>query len=123
MTNGNQFNRVTAETNVIMDWVDDRGPNHATADKAVYTKILTNLALRGESPHLETNAAVVLTGNSIFTNNSVTLQADPIVYDLITGAISTTNMQRTTIPSTGTNSSSLLDTSTVKPSKTNALPK
>src|SRR5579859_3938531 len=42
MTNENRFNRATAETNVVIDWVDDKGPNHATADKGVYTYVVTN---------------------------------------------------------------------------------
>src|SRR5437868_11880586 len=39
-----KFNRATAETNVVIDWADETGTNHATAAKAVYTYVLTNLA-------------------------------------------------------------------------------
>ena len=41
LTNGNKFNLAIAETNVIIDWVDEGGTNHATAAKAVYTYVLT----------------------------------------------------------------------------------
>ena len=37
LKDGNKFNRATAETNVVIDWVDENGTNHATAAKAVYT--------------------------------------------------------------------------------------
>src|SRR5205814_9596119 len=37
-----KFNRATAETNVVIDWTDEKGLNHATADKAVYTYTVTN---------------------------------------------------------------------------------
>src|SRR5262249_40420877 len=68
MTNGNRFNRATAETNVVIDWVDDKGPNHATADKGVYTYVVTNLAIGQGEQLLRTNATVVLTGNPVITN-------------------------------------------------------
>ncbi|HWC58233.1 MAG TPA: LptA/OstA family protein, partial [Verrucomicrobiae bacterium] len=57
--NKGKYNRATAETNVVIDWTDDKGTNHATAKKAVYTYILTNVA---EPPQelWQTNAFVVL---------------------------------------------------------------
>lgn len=64
-----KFNRATAETNVVIDWVDDKGTNHATSDKAVYTYVITNVVQAGEAPHLDTNAPVVLTGNPVVTNS------------------------------------------------------
>src|SRR5690348_6896881 len=40
-----KFNRAVAETNVVIDWLDANGStNHATADKAVYSYVVTNLA-------------------------------------------------------------------------------
>jgi lipopolysaccharide export system protein LptA len=85
-----KFNRATAETNVVIDWWDDKGPNHATADKAVYTYILTNTAKAPEE-HWETNNFVVLTGNPVVTNLQTTVRADPIIWDRLKDVITSTN--------------------------------
>lgn len=116
-TNG-VYHRVTAETNVVIDWVDDKGTtNHATSDKAVHTYFVTNLASGLPAPHFETNSTVVLTGgNPTLTDPSGTFQADPIDYDLITGVISTPNLRRTVI----SNSPNAIATPGLQPSKTNA---
>lgn len=124
-TNGT-YNRVVAETNVVIDWVDEKGStNHATSDKAVYTYIVTNVANGMVGSHFETNSTVVLSGgNPIYTNDEVTFHGDPIVYDRITGVISTTNMQKMVVnPPPKTNSPGLFQTSGLHPSKTNAAAK
>ena len=85
-----KFNRATAETNVVIDWFDDKGTNHATSDKAVYTYTLTNTA-KAPDEHWETNDFVVLTGNPVVTNLQGTFKADPIVWDRINDVITSTN--------------------------------
>jgi lipopolysaccharide export system protein LptA len=104
-----KFNRATAETNVVIDWVDDKGPNHATSDKAVYTYNLTNTAAAPEE-HWETNAFVVLTGNPVVTNLQGTFKADPIIWDRINDVITSTNFLNMQINQTQTNSSGLFET-------------
>lgn len=107
--NQGKYNRATAETNVIIDWVDDKGTNHATSDKAVYTYALTNIAV----PPLElwqTNAFVVLTGHSVVTNSQGAYRADPIIWDRIRDVISTTNFQEGTFNQNDTNNPGLFDT-------------
>ena len=123
MTNGNQFDRATAETNVVIDWVDDKGANHATADKGVYTYVVTNVAIGQSEPILQTNATVVLTGNPVITNTSGTFAGDPIIWDRINGVISSPNMRHMTINQGETNTSGLFEPPTSKPAKTdNAVP-
>lgn len=123
MTNGNRFNRATAETNVVIDWVDDNGAHHATADKGVYTYAVTNVAIGRAEPILQTNCTVVLTGNPVVTNSSGTFEGDPIIWDKINGVISSPNMRHMTINQGETNTSGLFGPPTSKPAKTdNALP-
>lgn len=118
MTNGNQFERATAETNVVIDWMDDKGQNHATADKGVYTYVVTNLAMSPGTPILQTNATVVLTGNPVVTNTSGTFAGDPIIWDRISGVISSPNMRNMIINQGETNTSGLFETPSSKPGKT-----
>jgi len=118
MTDG-KFNRATALTNVVIDWVDEQGANHATSDKAVYTYVLTNSAT-SPPEHWETNATVVLTGEPVVTNSSGTLQGDPIIWDRINDTITSPHMVRTTVNQSGTNKSSLFGP---PPAKTNPVPK
>lgn len=119
-----KFNRATAETNVVIDWVDDKGTNHATSDKAVYTYVITNPVPAGEAPHLETNAVVVLTGNPVVTNSQGVFKGDPINWDRINDVITSPNLVNMTINSTQTNNSDLFETPAPKPrGKTNAPPK
>jgi len=94
-----KFNRATAETNVVIDWVDDNGTNHATADKAVYTYSLTNLATLPET-RFETNALVVLSGHPYVTNKIGTWNGDPIIWDRIKDVISTPGFQKSVINQT-----------------------
>jgi lipopolysaccharide export system protein LptA len=114
-----KFNRATAETNVVIDWTDEKGPNHATADRAVYTYVLTNTAAAPET-HWETNAFVVLTGNPVVTNTQQTIHADPIVWDRINDVITTTNFLKQDIYMAQTNASGMFETA---PPKTGASPK
>ena len=119
MTNGNRFNRATAETNVVIDWVDDNGTNHATSDMAVYTYVITNLASGAAEPHFETNATIVLTGNPVVTNQSTIVYGDPIIWDRINGKISSPNFHRQFIIPGQTNTSAIFEPPTRKSAKTN----
>jgi lipopolysaccharide export system protein LptA len=114
-----KFNRATAETNVVIDWTDDKGPNHATSDQAVYTYVLTNTAEPPEE-HWETNAFVVLTGNPVVTNVDGTYRADPIVWNRITDVITSTNGLVMDVNPRQTNTSGMFETA---PPKTSAPPK
>jgi lipopolysaccharide transport protein LptA len=75
-----KFNGATAERNVVIDFLDDKGQtNHATSDKAVYTYSITNSV---------TNELVVLTGgNPTVTNAQGSITGDPIIWDRITGRV------------------------------------
>lgn len=123
LTNGNRFNRATAETNVVIDWVDNNGTNHATSDKAVYTYVVTNLGVSLTQPHFETSSIVVLTGNPVVTNQSTVAAGDPIVWDRIKDTIEMPNFKQQTIYQNQTNTSSLFEPPTSKPLKTNSMTK
>ena len=114
LTNGNRFNRATAVTNVVIDWVDENGTNHATSDKAVYTYTITNLAETLNAGSFVTNALVVLSGNPIVTGPSGSFQGDPVYWDRIKDTITSPNMTRTTVIQKGTNNSSLFETTAPK---------
>jgi beta-lactamase regulating signal transducer with metallopeptidase domain/lipopolysaccharide export system protein LptA len=101
---GNKFNRATAETNVVIHWVDENGTNHATAAKAVYTYILTNLATLPEE-RWQTSAVVVLSGNSqVVDSRGNVFTADPINWDRINGLMSTPSLSNMTLNTDKTNS-------------------
>jgi lipopolysaccharide export system protein LptA len=117
-----KFNRVTAETNVVIDWVDERGTNHATSDKAVYTYVVTNLAKLPEMQY-QTNSTVVLTGSPHVRFGQDTVDGDPIIWDRIKDIISTPKLQKTTIVgATNIFEGSLSPKADAAP-KTNAVPK
>ena len=118
LTNG-KFNRAIAETNVVIRWTDEKGTNQATADRAVYTYSLTNLAKLPEV-RWQTNAFVLLTGNPVITNPQGTLRADPLLWDRVTGVITSPNFQNTTINPGQTNSAGLFEPPT---SRANPAPK
>ena len=120
MTNGNRLNRATALTNVVIDWVDNNGTNHATSDQAVYTYVITNLAEGLTQPHFETSSIVVLTGNPVVTNHMFRWEGDPLKWDRINDVITSPNFKQQTIYQGETNSSSLFEPGTSKPSKTNS---
>ena len=111
-----KYNRATAETNVVIDWLDDKGAtNHATADKAVYTYIMTNLAVL-PAVQWQTNALVVLTGNPTVSNAQGVIREDPLIWDRIRDVIYSTNggFKETTINPTSTNAPGLFDTTSPK---------
>lgn len=115
-----RYNRATAETNVAIDWVDDKGTNHARADKAVYTYVITNVLDALGVLRFETNAFVVLSGHSVVTNSQGVFHWDPFIWDRINDTISTTNMQSTTVNSGQTNNSEMFPAPTQKEPKANA---
>ena len=117
-----KFNRVTAETNVVIDWVDERGTNHATADKAVYTYVITNLAKLPETQY-QTNSMVVLTGSPHVKFGQDTVDGDPILWDRIKDIISTPKLQKTTITGATNIFEGGLSPKTNAVPKTNAAPK
>jgi lipopolysaccharide export system protein LptA len=109
-----KYNRATAETNVVIDWVDDKGAtNHATSDKAVYTYVLTNVAVLPEV-QWQTNALVVLTGDPIVANAQGVIREDPLIWDRIRDVIYSTNFHEAIINPGGTNSPGLFDTTSPK---------
>jgi lipopolysaccharide export system protein LptA len=78
---GGRINRIVAETNVVIDSVDDKGQtNLATSDKAVYDYSVQNGV---------TNETVTLTGNPQpqMENAQGTQAADAIVWDRASGGI------------------------------------
>jgi lipopolysaccharide transport protein LptA len=78
-----KFNQAVADGHVVIDWQDEKGqPNHATANRAVYTYSITNTV---------TNAIVELTGNAIVTNTQITVVGEPIIWNRLDGRISYTN--------------------------------
>jgi lipopolysaccharide export system protein LptA len=124
LTNGNKFNLAIAETNVVIDWTDESGTNHATADKAVYTYVLTNSATPPEE-RWQTNATVVLSGNPYVVGGRGTYRGDPINWDRINDVISSPNAVDMIIKADKTNSPGLFDTSmpNEKPAPNKAAPK
>lgn len=118
-----KFNRATAETNVIIDFVNGTPPNlttnHATCDRAVYTFIITNLAT---APALQwqTSSVIVLSGNAVVTNNQGTFRGEPIIYDRIKDEIWTPNLSNTVYNAGQTNSSGFFGTPAPEPARTNA---
>jgi lipopolysaccharide transport protein LptA len=70
---GGHINRIVAETNVVIDSVDEKGQtNHATSDKAVYFYNVLNGV---------TNETVTLTGNAKVENAQGWLTGEPIIWD------------------------------------------
>jgi lipopolysaccharide transport protein LptA len=70
---GGHINRIVAETNVVIDSVDEKGQtNHATSDKAIYFYHVENGV---------TNETVTLTGNAKVENAQGWLTGEPIVWD------------------------------------------
>jgi len=70
---GGHVTNIVAETNVVIDFADDRGQtNHATCDRAVYVFEAQNGA---------TNETVTLTGNAKVENAQGWLTGKPIYWD------------------------------------------
>lgn len=122
MEHGEKYNRATAETNVVIDFVTGTAPNlttnHATSDKAVYTSIITNIvALPAQD--WQTSSVVVLTGNPVVTNNQGVTRMDPIIYDRIADVISSTNFKGMDVnPGQTNNNSTFFETPAAKPATT-----
>lgn len=80
---GGHINHIVAETNVVIDFTDDKGQtNHVTSDKAVY-----DFNVHGAV----TNETVTLTGHAQVENAQGTLTAEPIVWDRANNHFSATN--------------------------------
>jgi len=94
----NKFNRATAETNVVIDFLHDGMTNHATAQRVVWTYSVTNLV---------TNDLVFLSGNVVITNLQGYLSGDPLIWDRIRDTVTSPNQLTTVIYQRGTNSPSL----------------
>lgn len=70
---GGHINHIVAETNVVIDFVDDKGAtNHATSDKAVYDYNVEGTV---------TNETVTLTGHAKVKNPQGWLMGEPIIWD------------------------------------------
>lgn len=70
---GGHISRIVAETNVVIDSVDEKGQtNHATSDKAVYIYNVQNGV---------TNETVTLTGHAKVENAQGWLTGEPIIWD------------------------------------------
>jgi lipopolysaccharide transport protein LptA len=80
---GGHVNHIVAETNVVIDFTDDKGQtNHATSDKAVYDYGVQNGV---------TNETVTLTGHPEVENAQGTLTGEPIVWDRANNHFSAVN--------------------------------
>jgi lipopolysaccharide export system protein LptA len=80
---GEHVNRIVAETNVVIDFMDDRGKtNHATGARTVYSYEVKNEA---------TNELVTLSGNAKVENADFVMTGEPIVLNLATRKITADN--------------------------------
>ncbi|HXR04751.1 MAG TPA: LptA/OstA family protein [Verrucomicrobiae bacterium] len=98
---GEHVNHIVAETNVVIDFLDDRSQtNHATCDKTVYSY---------EVKDGITNESVTLSGHAKVANADFVMTGEPIVLNLTTRKINTENVMMTPRqslikPNAGTNS-------------------
>jgi lipopolysaccharide export system protein LptA len=82
---GGHVNHIVAETNVVIDFLDNRGhTNHASGDKAVYV-----YSEQGGT----TNETVTLTGNPQMENADGTLTGDVIVWDRWNNRLTASNQK------------------------------
>jgi len=80
---GGRVNHIVAETNVVIDFTDDKGQtNHVTGDKAVY-----DYSVQGAV----TNETVTLTGHPQVENAQETIKGEPIVWDRANNHFSAVN--------------------------------
>ena len=80
---GGRINHIVAETNVVIDFTDDKGQTmHATGDKMVYDYAVQNGA---------TNETVTLTGNPELENAQGKFTGDVIVWDRARNHLDITN--------------------------------
>ncbi len=109
---GGRPSRIVAETNVVIDFKDDKGQtNHATSDKAVYVFNVQNGV---------TNETVTLTGNPVMENAQGTQAGDVIIWDRASNKIHFDNphmvfRQNLTSPVAGTNSPAITKTNPPPP--------
>jgi len=81
---GEHVNRIVAETNVVIDFLDDKGrTNRATGDRTVYSYAVKDGT---------TNELVTLSGNAKVENAEFIMTGEPIVLDLITRKITANNL-------------------------------
>lgn len=77
---GGRVNHIVAVTNVVIDFIDDRGQtNHATCAKAVYSY---------EVKDGTTNELVTLTGNAKVENAEIIMTGEPIILNRANNTIS-----------------------------------
>lgn len=82
---GGHVSRIVAETNVVIDFLDDKGrTNCATGEKAVYTY---------QEHNGVTNEIITLTGNPKVENAQATMTGDEIVWDRANNHMSATNQK------------------------------
>ena len=82
---GGHINHLVALTNVVMDFVDNKGQtNHATGDKAVYDYNVVNGV---------TNETVTLTGNAKVESAQGWMTGEPIVWDRANNSIHAENQR------------------------------
>jgi len=80
---GGRISHIVAETNVVIDFTDDKGQKmHATSDKAVYDFQIKDAA---------TNETVTLTGNAKVENAQGWLTGEPIFWDRAGSHLTATN--------------------------------
>ena len=80
---GGRINHIVAETNVVIDAMDDKGQKmHATGEKAVYVYSVQNGV---------TNETVTLTGHPELSNAQGTSTGDVIVWDRANNHLNITN--------------------------------
>ena len=111
--NGEQVTNITAETNVLIDFTDQKGQvTHATGDKAVYYFHVQDGV---------TNETITLTGNPPIVRQGLNhISGDAIIYNLMTGLVNVNGpVQGAFWPDTnsvaGTNSAGTKTNSPAKP--------
>jgi len=81
---GEHVNRIVAETNVVIDFLDDKGQtNHATCARTVYSYAVKDGT---------TNELVTLSGNAKVENAEFIMTGEPIVLNLATRKITANNL-------------------------------
>ncbi|HXI71830.1 MAG TPA: LptA/OstA family protein [Verrucomicrobiae bacterium] len=106
-----QLKHIVAETNVVIDSVDEKGQtNHATSDKAIYHYEIKNGV---------TNETVTLTGNARMQNSQGILTGEPIIWDRINNHLTAINQKMVVNQNIG---SALINTNST-PHKTNSPPR
>jgi lipopolysaccharide export system protein LptA len=85
-TTGNKHpNRILAETNVVVDYIDQKGQtNHLTADQAVYVYQVENSVTNGVEQSV-TNETVTFTGNPVVETDDYSMTGEPLYWTRING--------------------------------------